>query len=201
MILLKRGAEAEIYKENNIIIKKRIPKKYRIKELDHSINKNRTRKEAGIIEKMNSLEIPCPKLVKREKYDIYMEYIEGRTVKETLEEISLNNDKSVTDLTADQIMVKIGEIVAMMHSNQIIHGDLTTLNFLINGDQIYAIDFGLSFNSLKIEDKAVDLYLFEKALLCAHNDQLIKYFYEGYQLNGQLSKKLEEIRKRGRKRE
>ena len=39
------------------------------------------------------------------------------------------------------------------------HGDLTTSNFIFYKNQIYIIDFGLSQNSIKPEDHAVDLRL------------------------------------------
>ena len=51
------------------------------------------------------------------------------------------------------------------------------------------------------EDKAVDLYLFEKSLISVHDEEFVSYFYSGYIVNETLNKKLLEIRKRGRKRE
>ena len=43
--LIEQGAEAKIFKENNLIIKERIPKDYRLKELDEKIRKQRTKRE------------------------------------------------------------------------------------------------------------------------------------------------------------
>src|SRR4030042_1167648 len=49
--------------------------------------------------------------------------------------------------------------------SHIINGDLTTSNMILNPDnKLYFIDFGLSFHSNKIEDKAVDLHLLKQAL-------------------------------------
>ena len=55
-----------------------------------------------------------------------------------------------------------------------LHGDLTTSNIMISKEGInienslYLIDFGLSYKSTVIEDKAVDLYVLEKAFICSH---------------------------------
>ena len=51
----------------------------------------------------------------------------------------------------------------------IIHGDLTSSNIMINltaEHKVYIIDFGLSSFSENIENKAVDLNVFEKSLFC-----------------------------------
>lgn len=59
--------------------------------------------------------------------------------------------------------------MAKMHDSGIIHGDLTTSNMMIRQNKsIVMIDFGLSFNSTLIEDKAVDLYVLERAFLSTH---------------------------------
>ena len=70
-----------------------------------------------------------------------------------------------------------------MHKYDIIHGDLTTSNFIIN-ENIYVIDFGLSFSSKRIEDKAVDLHLFKEILNSCHSssfDKLLEQIYSGYE--------------------
>jgi TP53 regulating kinase-like protein len=63
---------------------------------------------------------------------------------------------------------KIGRYVAKMHNDNIIHGDLTTSNMILKGKEIYFIDFGLSYFSAKVEDKAVDLHLLKEALESKH---------------------------------
>lgn len=81
-------------------------------------------------------------------------------------------------------MTSIGEAIGAMHSIDVIHGDLTTSNMLLrradNPTQtatassdsslpsIALIDFGLSYVSTLIEDKAVDLYVLERALASTH---------------------------------
>ena len=62
----------------------------------------------------------------------------------------------------------IGKIVGLMHKNGIMHGDLTTSNFLLYQNHVYVIDFGLSQNTTKPEDHAVDLRLIKEILNSAH---------------------------------
>ena len=65
---------------------------------------------------------------------------------------------------------KIGEIVAKLHNNNFIHGDLTTSNFLIeeNTGDLVLIDFGLTTVSSSAEDMGVDLYVLERAIISTH---------------------------------
>ncbi len=70
----------------------------------------------------------------------------------------------------NSIFKEIGNLIGKMHNQNIIHGDLTTSNMIVNSNEkkIYFIDFGLSFFSEKIEDKAVDLHLLKRALESKH---------------------------------
>ena len=68
-------------------------------------------------------------------------------------------------------MKLIGIEIAKMHLADIIHGDLTTSNMMLrpNGELVL-IDFGLSYVSTLVEDKAVDLYVLERAFASTHPD-------------------------------
>ncbi|WUR03554.1 BUD32 protein kinase [Vairimorpha necatrix] len=190
MKILFRGAESVIYLKDGLLHKERLRKKYRIEELDTKIIKQRTKKEVNILIKLNALGIPCPVYKHTEGNIIKMEYIDGKNVKD------------LTNLSED-IFKEIGKLVNILHTNNIIHGDLTTSNFIYK-DKIFVIDFGLSYISTKAEDKAVDLYVFEKSVKCAHDEKFIKNFYEGYTCQGnqeEVMTRLELVRKRGRKQE
>lgn len=65
---------------------------------------------------------------------------------------------------------RIGISLAKMHGLNVIHGDLTTSNLMLRkeGDSVVVIDFGLSFVSALVEDKAVDLYVLERAFSSTH---------------------------------
>lgn len=62
-----------------------------------------------------------------------------------------------------------------------VHGDLTTSNIMLrdgNAGKIVMIDFGLSYISTLVEDKAVDLYVMERAFLSTHpnSENLVRPF-------------------------
>ena len=75
-----------------------------------------------------------------------------------------------------------------------------------NKHEVVLIDFGLSTTSSLTEDKAVDLYVLEKAFLSTHpnSQDLFAKIVSGYcnvsRDQGVVMKRLEEVRMRGRKR-
>ena len=71
--------------------------------------------------------------------------------------------------------------------------------------EIYFIDFGLSFFSTKVEDKACDLHLLRQALESKHYkiykecfDAVIQGYSSTYQDNKEVLKRLDVVEKRGR---
>jgi len=249
--ILQQAAEAIILlNENNEIIKKRIKKSYRINEIDEKIRKQRTRSEAKLLEKCSKF-IDVPKIIKvdEKEKEIFMEFIDGKKLSHWLDKFS--------DSEAKKICLEIGRQIAVLHDNNIIHGDLTTSNMILvdnsdssinqktalnnkpqknldinninnkitpnkraRGEQfgetnynkdnepnwekvyeeainhqpsdseadkdelkVYFIDFGLSFHSARIEDKAVDLHLIRQALEAKHFEKWHEFFnwiIEGY---------------------
>lgn len=176
---IARGAEAVIYLEKNTnnITKLRIPKSYRIKEIDDTLRKVRARSEVKILQKLS---IPHPKLINYDEKNmkIEMEYIEGEKFR---------------DVFSVNMCSKVGEYIATMHNENIIHGDLTTSNMIQKGKEIYFIDFGLSYFSSKIEDRAVDLHLLKEALESKHyklSESAFKEVLKGYK---KASKNYDEI--------
>jgi N6-L-threonylcarbamoyladenine synthase/protein kinase Bud32 len=63
----------------------------------------------------------------------------------------------------------MGEEIGKMHSFGIIHGDLTTSNMILDGDDVHLIDFGLGHFSKRVEDMATDLRVLQEALTSTHN--------------------------------
>uniref|UniRef100_A0A1B6M2S2 non-specific serine/threonine protein kinase n=2 Tax=Graphocephala atropunctata TaxID=36148 RepID=A0A1B6M2S2_9HEMI len=108
----------------------------------------------------------------------------------------------------------MGSAIAKLHKNGIVHGDLTTSNMLVREDEkglvstLFLIDFGLSQSDASPEDKGVDLYVLERALISTHKnaDEIFKLILETYtkiyKKGGcpEVLSKLEEVRARGRKR-
>lgn len=158
--IISQGAEAIIERRGNEILKKRIEKSYRIKELDEKIRKLRTRSEAKLIERASKF-IPVPKILKvdEKNKEIIMENVEGEKLSKRLDKLKIEKQK--------QVCIMIGENIAKLHKNGIIHGDLTPANMiLVENDKynkLYFVDFGLGFISSKPEDKAVDLHLLREA--------------------------------------
>ena len=58
--------------------------------------------------------------------------------------------------------------------------------YILKDNKVYFIDFGLGFESKKIEDKAVDLHLIKQALEAKHFNNYEKFFQavlKGYKLS------------------
>ena len=168
--IIQQGAEAVIIQKDNKIIKRRVSKSYRIKELDEKIRNRRTRSEAKILEKASKI-IFSPKVlnIDENKKEITMELLKGKKLSEHLQDFSFSQQK--------QIFEKIGENIGKLHSQDIIHGDLTLANMILKSpEQIFFIDFGLSFISQKIEDCAVDLHLFKESLKASYPEMSQDFF-------------------------
>ncbi|MFA6089154.1 MAG: KEOPS complex kinase/ATPase Bud32 [Candidatus Woesearchaeota archaeon] len=162
-MIIGHGAESIIEKKGNSAIKTRVPKGYRILEIDNKLRQFRTRREAKILEKLSSVTL-VPKVidVDDKKMTIEMEYIDGEKLVDVFE-------SNYSDFCNE-----IAKNIAKIHNADIIHGDLTTSNMIFcdsnntTEEKIYFIDFGLSYQSKKFEDKAVDLHLLFQALESKH---------------------------------
>lgn len=216
IVFMWQGAEArvEVVQEGRMILKTRFSKQYRHEELDKRLTRQRTINEARALYRAFCKGLPVPSVFWTEP-DLgllVMEYIEGTvTVKEALWKCD-NDDGDLESRLASQI----GGICARMHHNDLVHGDLTTSNFLYQPDSglVYLIDFGLAAMSTSVEDKAVDLYVLERAIQSTHSVQHPNFFASVYKCyeetlceldtcgklwNG-VKKRFEEVRARGRKR-
>ncbi|KAL2867308.1 serine/threonine protein kinase BUD32 [Aspergillus lucknowensis] len=124
------------------------------------------------------------------------------------------------------LMKKIGTAVGSLHKAGVIHGDLTTSNLILRPDshgqaesgdaaagaspslegEIVMIDFGLASQSSQDEDRAVDLYVLERAFGSSHPraegffEEVLAGYRESYKGAGSALKRLEDVRMRGRKR-
>ncbi|HLC95763.1 MAG TPA: KEOPS complex kinase/ATPase Bud32 [Candidatus Nanoarchaeia archaeon] len=190
--IIGSGAEAVILLDKNVV-KDRIKKNYRISEIDDKLRKSRTKREAKILKKLEQIEFPSPRLIKTDDLEkIEMEFIGGKKLRDIL------NVKNYRKL-----MNKLGEKIAVLHNNGIIHGDLTTSNFLVKGNVTYFIDFGLSFFDVNAEHKAVDLHLLKQALESKHFalKDAFQEVLKGYQKAKDYAKvmeRFEKVESRGR---
>jgi len=160
--LIKKGAEADIYqtkwKNSKAILKIRKTKNYRNPSLDLKIRKHRTVKESQMISQIKLFGIPTPLVyfVNLERSSIIMQEIPGKPVHD------LSESKII------ELSKEIGKLVGILHKNGVMHGDLTTSNFILFQNTVYVIDFGLSQNTIKPEDHAVDLRVIKEILNSAH---------------------------------
>jgi TP53 regulating kinase-like protein len=189
---IAQGAEAVLYKAGNSVVKDRFVKNYRHPHIDSQLRKFRTKREIKVIQKLKSLGFPVPELIKVDNQKIEMEFISGDKVRDIF-------NKNYRKLASE-----IGQKLALMHQNHIIHGDLTTSNMIFN-KEIHFIDFGLSFFSEKVEDKAVDLHLLDRAFESKHFqvypscfEIALKSYQKYYPEAGKIISRLETVRSRGR---
>lgn len=201
--IIYRGAEAEICLSNylgyKVVQKRRIKKSYRIKNIDDRLISMRTRGESKLITEARVHGVSVPIIFDVDQGDgiITMEYLEGKRIKDILNDISEEERACLCE--------KIGESVARLHNNDIIHGDITTSNMILLDERVHFIDFGLGEKNAEIEAKGVDLHVLMEALESTHSKyaSCFKYVLDGYrnELKSDANlviRKIEEIVKRGR---
>lgn len=197
-MLLKKGAESELHLLDwygqPAVSKIRVCKKYRHMNLDLTLRKHRTLHESRIMSfaKIIGVRTPFIYFLNIKNFEIIMEYIHGNVLK---------------NIFSANLCFDLGMIAANLHINNIIHGDLTTSNFILTSRNcLTVIDFGLSFYSERIEDKASDIRLFKEILNSVHVD-LFKPSFENFtvgynKIYGKKSVKIfdivNEIEQRGR---
>lgn len=231
-----------------MICKERFRKTYRHPVIDERLTKQRCRMEARLLEKCLVKGLKVPKVLRVEGARIYLEYLDGPTVRDflrdhLLSQLSFSSGHDTTSgdepataatTTVQQLAHEMGSTIARLHTAGMVHGDLTTSNMMLiaanNADDrkedvpqnlaITLIDFGLAKNTTSAEERAVDLYVLERALQSTH-PTLPESFWETvlvayaaaaadggpkssttkqYSSETTLTR-LEQVRQRGRKRE
>lgn len=225
--LVSQGAEAKLWKipagslfDVTCIAKERFSKAYRHAVLDEKLTKQRCRAESKILIKCRENGISVPRVLRTEAAVLYLEYLEDAvTVREYIEsklqQSAINTNNNAQEPTVlVQLAEQIGRMVASLHNIGIVHGDLTTSNAMIrfttttDSISLIAIDFGLAKHTQSMEERAVDLYVLERALNSTH-PLLPDFFWttllESYRASAHKSKatlsRLEQVQIRGRKRE
>ncbi|POW09143.1 hypothetical protein PSTT_07057 [Puccinia striiformis] len=196
--LIKQGAEAKVYKidlvnrteeraKTTVLLKYRFPKTYRHPTLDQQLTRNRLTFEARSLTRAlkSGVRVPVLQALDLEQGWLMLEWIEGISLREWLDLHQLQSDSHPDRV---HILSDVGSQIAILHSADIVHGDLTTSNMMIRkkqrpgsgeeetrelggiGQEVVVIDFGLSSVTSLVEDKAVDLYVLERAFLSTHSD-------------------------------
>lgn len=204
MTLIKKGAEAELYRliwmGRDSVLKRRIKKLYRNPDLDLYIRTTRTSLEAKLLSEARRLGIPTPIVYSLDlkNTEIIMSFISGPPLKKVIPSMGR---ESLTE-----IFSLIGNLVGKLHKGGIVHGDLTTSNMILKDHLLFLIDFGLGEHTFDLEARGVDIHLMRRALESSHHE-VSKWAYEGFisgyeEIMGEETKevlrRVNEIRRRGR---
>lgn len=204
--LFKKGAEASLYladwHERKVVVKVRIPKRYRPEALDKQIRSYRTVHEPQLMHEAKAAGVPTPLIymVNVAEASITMEYVEGQQIKQLLNKVPQGKRR--------ELCVAIGELIGKLHSRGLIHGDLTTSNMILNPKgKIFFVDFGLGEKNIEVEARGVDLHLMKRALQSTHYlfwEECFKAVLSGYssvlgaEQSEKVYEKIKEIERRGR---
>ncbi|KAG7442696.1 uncharacterized protein BT62DRAFT_988579 [Guyanagaster necrorhizus] len=231
---ISQGAEAAIYKvalssdATPMLLKYRFKKQYRHPSLDANLTRSRVAGEARTMLKClrSGVSVPGIRMVDATEGVLGIEWIDGQSVRKLLPGGAEDDDEDEDDrlansdtpeeygVSADAIMQFIGTEIAKMHLADIIHGDLTTSNMMLRHPrrtglpvQMFLVDFGLAYHSSLTEDKAVDLYVLERAFSSTHpeSEPLFASVLQAYEVGmgkewSAIKRRLDDVRLRGRKR-
>ena len=202
MAVHRVGAEARLdsstWMGREVVVKQRVVKGYRHPALDRSLQTYRMKNEARLMMEARKAGIAVPIIysVDLANSRMIMEEVKGVRVKDALNELPSDRARMVCE--------RIGEIAADLHANDIVHGDLTTSNMLLEDERIVLIDFSLGSKTSELEDKGVDMHLLEEAFHSAHHERSELFesvrsaYASAYSLGDQVLAKVREIEKRGR---
>ncbi|CAI7608114.1 unnamed protein product [Penicillium pancosmium] len=140
---------------------------------------------------------------------LMMEWIDGPVVRVVLEQWEAWMKKNASSLDVAQLeqenarvkalLRRIGKTIGGLHKAGVVHGDLTTSNIMLRlptedieaettptgvstQGEVVLIDFGLASQSAQDEDRAVDLYVLERAIGSTHprSEPFMEELVHGY---------------------
>lgn len=192
-----RGAEAIIHMANGTVTKERVPKTYRMAELDDRLRGARTLSEARLLSEARAAGVATPIVldVDPDGASLTMERVEGRRLRDILDDLGPRD-------RADALAA-LGQALGQLHEAGIAHGDPTTSNaFLAPDGRVVLIDLGLAHKTDEDEDLATDLHVLAEALEATHHNvpEGLDGVLEGYQPEGWMAilDTLEAVEARGR---
>ncbi|KAI9819674.1 MAG: hypothetical protein M1832_003908 [Thelocarpon impressellum] len=233
-------------------LKHRPPKPYRHATLDARLTRHRLLSEARALVRCRraGLRVPALYALDAEAGWVLMEWIAGPSLRAGLKTWMKARDEDKEQQEGlRKLMSEVGGLVGAMHAAGVVHGDLTTSNLMLRpppssssaptaspsplADQappptpegeVYLIDFGLATQSLQDEDRAVDLYVLERAFRSTHPSpasssvladgeadgvaagrldlfaEVLRAYGESFRGAKVVLRRLEDVRMRGRKR-
>ncbi|KAH7148834.1 putative MNORI-2 protein [Dactylonectria macrodidyma] len=227
--LITQGAEGRLYQSTYLFpdlpcaLKYRPPKPWRHPILDQRLTKHRILSEARILAKCrrDGLRVPAVYAVDETAGWLMLEWIHGGPVRASINErLGKRTEGIAEDAELKDLMRRMGSAVGKMHQIGVVHGDLTTSNMMLNPSpannntegqkvldgEVVIIDLGLASGSTSEEDRAVDLYVLERAFGSTHPraecvfSELLDAYRGMFKQAPAVLKKLEDVRMRGRKR-
>ena len=184
------GAEAEVEVKEERVTKKRHPKNYRHEQIDQRLREERTETEKRLMKDAEKHGTNVPEVEKNSDDELEIEKVDGEPLKQVIDE-------------RPGLAEELGENVALIHDTGIIHGDLTTSNAMVD-EELYVIDFGLSYRSTRSEDRAVDIHLLKQVLQSSHPEVAEKAWenflkgYNNYSESEEVLEQLKDVESRGR---
>ena len=225
--LITQGAEGRLYKTTYLdgelpcALKYRPPKPWRHPTLDQRLTRHRILSEARILAKCrrDGVNVPAVYAIDEAAGWLMLEWIEGTPVRVNINSwLGKRTDDIQGDLRLKDLMRRMGLAVGAMHKIGIVHGDLTTSNMMLRppapqasdtdtlSGEVVIIDLGLASGGIHEEDRAVDLYVLERAFGSTHPRaeclfaEILSAYGTCFKGAPGVLKKLEEVRMRGRKR-
>ncbi|KAF2169785.1 hypothetical protein M409DRAFT_64795 [Zasmidium cellare ATCC 36951] len=231
LTLITQGAEALLYKTTFLTpttpaaLKIRPSKPWRHPTLDKRLTRQRILAEARVLAKCKKegVSVPAVLALDWENGWTVCEWVEGVTVKEALRGRDVAQEGELRKL-----LEAIGQAVGRLHACGVVHGDLTSSNMMIRRapsqsqsqkedkgtgspsssleGEIVLIDFGLATQATQEEDRAVDLYVLERAFGSTHpreeglfEECMLGAYGGSYKAARGTLRRLEDVRMRGRK--
>ena len=185
---IRTGAEARVFRGTSlgldVVIKERYPRTYRVPERDDERRKKRIRGEARTLVEARNAGVNTPHILDLDlvRCTLILEYLPYPSLKDVLSAGEGENDLS-------PFVHEAGRCTGLLHAHDLIHGDLTTSNILMDEEgsdagngPLWFIDFGLAEKTDEIENKGVDLHVFTEAFESTHSVlmELLDDFYSGY---------------------
>ncbi len=168
------GGESVVWEDKfmgiEAVVKKRTGKDYRNRELDQRISSYRIKKEVKILHALGELGIDVPKVlyVDLDESSLTMTRLKGKGLGQCL-----------ADRNFDDLLERLGKVIAKIHGKAVSHGDLTVGNVIVNGD-ISIIDPSMGEINAEEEDLGVDIHLLKESLKSLGKGSFFKSFLKGY---------------------
>ena len=179
---LHLGAEAEVWKGEwfgkPAVRKQRRPRSWRHPNLDHRLGVRRMISEARLLIRTRKAGLSVPSVwdLDYEGGQLIIEHLAGRPLIEVL------NHEETSQEEAKTVLRRVGHAVRRLHREATTHGDLSSNNILIDGQEVHLIDFGLASIEYDVERFGIDLHVLDEILGASHPqwEGAIDWVVEGY---------------------